>query len=205
MDDTRDEQYAVRLATRGQARWKRLLHAQAPYQFNLRRQRLGRTLDVGCGTGRNLVTLDEDSVGVDHNPRSVEFARHAGFTALTTEEWQAHPLNEAEAFDGLLFAHVIEHMDPDAGLRLVREYIPALRTGGKAFFICPQERGYASDQTHVRWTRGQDLQQLAKDAGLVPERWRSFPLPRAAGRVFTYNEFTLLAHKPRHPSSAQDV
>ena len=51
--------------------WKKALNVQAPYRWNLRRQRLGRTLDVGCGIGRNLETLDPGSVGVDHNEHSV--------------------------------------------------------------------------------------------------------------------------------------
>ena len=35
-------------------------------------------------------------------------------------------------------------------------YLPGLRAGGKVLFICPQERGYASDATHVRFTDDED-------------------------------------------------
>ena len=35
---------------------------------------LGRTLDVGCGIGRNLAALPPGSLGVDHNPTSIEVA-----------------------------------------------------------------------------------------------------------------------------------
>ena len=31
--------------------------------------------------------------------------------------------------------------------------------------------------------------------GLAPDPWRSFPLPRTAGRFFTYNEFIVAARK----------
>ena len=51
----------------------------------------------------------------------------------------------------MLLAHVIEHMDADAGVAIMQDYLPYLRPGGKVFFICPQERGYASDPTHVRF------------------------------------------------------
>ena len=37
--------------------------------------------------------------------------------------------------------------------------------------------------------------ELARDCGLEPEPWRSFPFPRAAGRFFTYNEFLVKARK----------
>jgi SAM-dependent methyltransferase len=195
-DDTSGEDYARRLQTKQQVWWKKALNVQAPYRWNLRRQRLGRTLDVGCGIGRNLETLDPDSVGVDHNEHSVAVAREAGVTALTVAEWEQSPLRVPESFDGILLAHVIEHMSEADGLALLRDYLPYLRPGGKVFFVCPQERGYASDSTHVRFTTGDDLAALAREVGLQPEPWFSFPLPRWAGKPFVYNEFCLVAAKP---------
>jgi SAM-dependent methyltransferase len=196
VDDTRDSSYAARLKTKESVWWKRLLNVQAPYQWNLRRQRLGRTLDVGCGIGRNLVSLDAGSIGVDHNEASVAEARARGFAALTVDEWEKSPQRRPESFDSILLAHVIEHMDAETGREVLAGYLPYLRPGGKVFFICPQERGYTTDATHVRFTDGDDLTALAREAGLRPEKWFSFPLPRRAGRFFTYNEFCLLAHKP---------
>ncbi|WP_426244163.1 class I SAM-dependent methyltransferase [Nocardioides sp. LHG3406-4] len=196
MRDTRGEDYARRLQAKEGALWKRVLNVQAPYRWNLRRQDLGRTLDIGCGLGRNLTSLPPGSVGVDHNAVSVGVARERGLTALTTAEWEESELRVAESFDGFLVAHVIEHLPPTAGEDLMRSYVPYLRPGGKVLFICPQERGYASDPTHVRWTTGEDLQDLARTVGLEPRPWRSFPLPRAAGRAFVYNEFNVLATKP---------
>ena len=78
----------------------------------------------------------------------------------------------------------------------MNEYLPYLRRGGKVLFICPQERGYASDPTHVAWTTGDDLQSLARTVGLEPVSNKSFPFPRAVGKVFLYNEFNVLATKP---------
>ena len=196
MPDTSGEDYAQRLRDKQEVWWKKALNVQAPYRWNLRRQGLGRTLDVGCGIGRNLATLDPGSVGVDHNATSVAVAREHGFTALTVEEWETSELRRPASFDGILVAHVIEHMDADSGLALMRDYVPYLRPGGKVFFICPQERGYASDATHVRFTTGDDLADLARDVGLEPDPWFSFPFPRWAGRPFIYNEFCLLATKP---------
>ena len=192
--DSRD--YADRLVALEQVWWKRLLNVQAPYQWNLRRRNLGRTLEIGCGVGRNLATLPAGSVGVDHNVTSVEVARARGFRALTVDEFFASDEPELATFDALLIAHVIEHLSPASGLALLQDYLPRLRTGGTVFFICPQERGFSSDPTHIRWTTGEDLQDLACEVGLVPERWTSFPFPRAAGKAFRYNEFNLVARKP---------
>lgn len=194
--DTDSREYADRLVVLEQAWWKRLLNVQAPYQWNLRRRNLGRTLEIGCGVGRNLATLPAGSVGVDHNETSVKVARARGFRALTVDEFFASDEPELATFDALLIAHVIEHLSPSAGLGLLEDYLPRLRVGGMVFFICPQERGFSSDPTHVRWTTGEDLQDLAREVGLVPERWTSFPFPRAAGKAFRYNEFNLVARKP---------
>lgn len=191
---TDDSSYAERLKTLQFARWKQLLHVQAPYQANLRRQRLGRTLDVGCGIGRNLGVLDANSVGVDHNPTSIGLAREAGYTAYTVEEFEAAALAH-ESFDGLLFAHVLEHMPMADGVALVNSYLPYLKHGGRVLLICPQERGFASDDTHVEFMDEVKLRGVCDQVGLVPGSVRSFPLPRMAGKLFTYNEFNLLATK----------
>lgn len=193
---TEGEDYARRLQRKQEAAWKRIVPVQAPYQWNLRRQGLGRALDVGCGIGRNLATLGAGSVGVDHNATSVAIARGRGLVAYTPAEFEASEAGRPGAFDGMLLAHVVEHMDLPAARDLLAQYVPHVRPGGRVFFVVPQERGHASDPTHVRFTTGEDLVDLARGAGLVPGRPRSFPFPRAAGRAFIYNETCLLAEVP---------
>lgn len=193
MKDTRGEDYAHRLRRKQDVWWKQALDVQAPYRWNLRRQGLGRTLEVGCGIGRNLVALSEDSIGVDHNKESVAQARRRGHTALDTDEWATSDLRVPASFDSLLLAHVIEHMDEPAAVALLEEYLPYLKPGGKVFFVCPQERGYASDPTHVRFVDLDSLADLSGKVGLTPVSSFSFPFPRVAGKVFLYNEFCVLA------------
>ena len=194
--DTRSSTYAERLRKKEHAPWKQLLRVQAPYRWNLRRQHLGRTLDLGCGIGRNLEVLSGDSIGVDHNEEAVKTVRTRGLTAYTSDEWRAIQAQYVEAFDGLLVAHVIEHMLPADAHSLIRDHLKFIRPGGRIFFVCPQERGYASDPTHIAYTTGADLAALARSVGLEPAQPFSFPLPRMFGRFFTYNEFCLLANKP---------
>ena len=197
MPDTQSQEYADRLRTLSGARWKQVLDVQRPYRWNLHRQGLGRTLDVGCGIGRNLLNLRDDSVGVDHNAESVAECRARGLEAYTVEEWEATPgPAEPASFDGMLLAHVIEHVPPEHWVGLVTSYLPYLRPGGKVMMICPQEKGYKTDSTHVHFTDGVALAELAESVGLVVERSFSFPFPRFAGRFFTYNEFCVVARKP---------
>lgn len=188
--------YTNRLAALESAGWKQALDVQRPYRWNLRRLDLGRTLDVGCGLGRNLSVLETGSAGIDHNSRTVEVARSRGLTAFTPEEFAASPSAQAGHFDSLLFSHVIEHMDTASAEALVAAYLPYLRPAGTVVFICPQERGYASDATHVRFVDFDGLLQLAAASGLGVERRYSFPFPRAFGGIFPYNEFVVVARAP---------
>lgn len=189
--------YAERLQRLEGAGWKKLLDVQRPYRWNLRRLGLGRTLDVGCGIGRNLVNLGADSVGVDHNAESVSLARARGLTAYTTEEFWGTGIGAPGAFDSMLLAHVMEHVDAEVAEDIVREYLPCLKPGGKLVFITPQEVGYRSDSTHVRFVDLDALRGHADNLGLTVERAYSFPLPRPAGKAFKYNEFVLLARRGR--------
>lgn len=195
--NTETADYAERLRRLQTVWWKQLLHVQAPYHWNLRRQELGRTLDVGCGIGRNLGILSSGSVGVDHNAQSVALARSMGHAAYTSQEFMDGDLAVHGAFDGLLFAHVIEHMKRDQALKLLGDYLPFVRPGGRVFLVCPQERGYASDPTHIWFAQDSDLGGLVGTLGLELERSFSFPLPRKAGKLFIYNEFCVTARVPR--------
>jgi len=189
--------YAERLAAMQNVWWKRLLHVQAPYQANIRHFRLGRAIDVGCGIGRNLKSLAPGSVGVDHNPYAIEVARRTGVAAYTDDEFFANPdLTKPASFDGMLVAHVIEHLTPADARTILGSYLDLVRPGGRVALITPQERGYHSDETHITFTGFTELRSLADDLGLTTLRTSSFPFPRFAGKAFVYNEFVLLAQRP---------
>jgi SAM-dependent methyltransferase len=176
--------------------WKRVLPVQAPYRFNLRRLDLGHTLELGCGIGRNLKHLRGDAVGVDHNRHAVAAARAAGLTAFTSEEFATSGYALPGAFDSLLTAHVIEHMNRDAAAALLRGYLEYVRPGGKVVVITPQERGFRSDPTHVEFFDFEQLIALARTLELTIDRSYSFPFPRWVGSLFVYNEFVLVARRP---------
>ncbi len=191
-DPTRAAGYAQRLSDLQGARWKRVFDVQRPYRRHLRQMQLGRTLDVGCGIGRNLEHLGGDGVGVDHNAESVATCRARGFDAYTTDEFPSSAA-AAPVYTALLFSHVLEHMVRTDAVALVDGYLPYLRRPGKVVFVTPQERGYASDATHVEFMDLDVLTDIADACGLVVERAESFPFPRPFGKVFTYNEFVMIA------------
>lgn len=184
--------YADRLQRLEGARWKQLLDVQAPFRWNIRRLGLGRTLDVGCGIGRNLLHLCGNGVGVDHNADAIAIARSRGLVAYTTEQFATAPEAVPAGFDSMLLAHVVEHISEPEGEALVRQYLPYVRPGGRVAFITPQEKGWTTDATHVRFVGFPELARLADTFGLTVTRQLSFPFPRPVGRVFPYNEFVVV-------------
>lgn len=197
---TEGAEYAERLRRLETARWKQVLDVQAPYRWNLRRLRLGRTLEIGCGIGRNLGHLTDrrnpPPVGVDHNPTSVALARERGFRAFTVDEFLAGRAGAGPgSFDALLAAHLVEHLPEQQAVEVLGGYLPFLRPGGRVVLITPQERGYPTDPTHVRFCGFEELTALTGQLGLTVLRQYSFPFPRFAGPLFTYNEFVLVARK----------
>jgi 2-polyprenyl-3-methyl-5-hydroxy-6-metoxy-1,4-benzoquinol methylase len=189
---TDSAEYAERLVRLQDARWKRVLDVQAPYRWNLRRLRPGFVLDVGCGIGRNLRHLGGSGVGIDHNESCIAVARQRGLTAYTPEEFRGSEFATGKRFDSLLFAHVLEHLDEDAALALVREYVPHLKTDGRLLIISPQEAGQVADPTHVRFVDFDAVRRLARAIGYRVTVERSFPFWRRVGRVFRYNEFVVV-------------
>jgi len=191
--DTKDRRYSERLAALEKKGIRTFIDVQIPYRWNLRRMKPGYTLEIGCGIGRNLSHLAGDGVGVDHNGDSIALCRARGFVAYTSEEFAGSAHDRASSFDTLLLAHVVEHMQPREAASLVRTYLPHLKPHGRVIFITPQERGYATDATHVCFTDFEALRSICKEAGLRVLQEQSFPFPRALGKHFTYNEFVVVA------------
>ena len=192
---TQDRRYTNTLLTKESPHWKKIFDVQAPYRWHLRSLNLGFTLDVGCGLGRNLINLNGNGVGIDHNPHSVDFARSRGLLAFTPPEFQASLFNKANRFESILLSHVAEHLAEGQAVELLAAYIPLLKPNGQVVVICPQDYGYRSDSTHVQFMDFAKLRAIACEAGLMPVKEYSFPFPRLFGHVFKYNEFVSISRK----------
>jgi putative flippase GtrA len=193
---TETQEYADGLLKGSDVWWKRLLDVQRPYRRNLQSLALGKTLDVGCGIGRNLSALDEGSLGVDHNEHSVAIAVARGHRAMTVEQFKGTVGKGAhEDFDSMLVSHVLEHMSVDSCKSLLRDYLPYVKQ--KVVVICPQRKGFRRDDTHVTFLQSKEIGELLEGSGLRILRSYSFPFPAALGKVFTYNETVVVATKPR--------
>jgi len=165
------------------------------YRKHIRNLVVGRVLDVGCGIGMNLRFMSADSVGVDHNEHSVAVANESGLIAFVPDDLHAKSADFAGSFDTILAAHVVEHMDRDAGIALLNEYLPYLKPKARIVLITPQEGGYKTDPTHVRFVDFDGSRDLLETVGLRVTRSASFPIPRSLGKQRRGNEFVVVGER----------
>ncbi len=191
--DTSQQTYTTRLQTLQGKKWKEKLDVQRPYRWNIRRLKLGKTLDIGCGIGRNLENLNKKSVGLDHNLHSVEVSKSKGLIAFTPNQFKSSKYNKKGSFDSILMAHVIEHLNPAEAKKIISQYLPYLKKSGCIVIICPQEKGFSSDETHVTYFDSIKISKLLEQLGLTITKTYSFPFVKHIGKVFTYNETIVIA------------
>lgn len=197
-NNTNSEDYFNEIHGNTHSILRKVLPTQLPYSYNLRRLKLGRVLEVGCGLGRNLKALDEGSIGVDHNPFSINFCRTRGLEVYETNEFlELANENKGFQFDTLLMSHVLEHIEFENQISVLTQYLAFLKPSSSILLITPQEAGHKSTDSHITWTDFDRLRVILKSA--APD-WKieksfSFPFPRVVGPFFTFNEFNVLAKR----------
>src|SRR6185295_7929574 len=135
--------------------------------------RRARILDVGCGTGANLVRLSDfgDAEGVDISPDALKFCRERGLNNVKLGAAESLPYEDGE-FDLVTAFDVVEHMDDDlAGLREMRR---VLRPGGRVLLFVPTFMFLWGVQDDVSNYRGRyrlpELRRVLEQAGFEVER-----------------------------------
>lgn len=157
LDSMYESEYPVGMAPspdQGMRRWKslrRLWHGvTGSYGDRLIARAYGRVLDVGCGDGKFLFSLQEkgcEVYGIEVNPRCVESCCASGLTVFngTLEE-----ANLADAsFDCVILSQVLEHLGSPT--RALKEIHRILRPGGRIFVFCPNGDGYLRDLFGTSW------------------------------------------------------
>lgn len=132
-----------------------------------------RILDVGCGTGANLLMLSRygEAEGVDISEDALAFCRERGLDHVRQGAGEELPYDE-NTFDLVTAFDVVEHMDDDlAGLR---EMYRVLRPGGHALVFVPTFMflwGLQDDVSHHRRRyRLSELRRVFEQAGFEIER-----------------------------------
>jgi SAM-dependent methyltransferase len=132
-----------------------------------------RILDVGCGTGANLLMLSQygDAEGVDVSEDALAFCRERGLENVKLGAAEQLPYDD-DTFDLVTALDVVEHLDDDlAGLREMRR---VLRPGGRVLLFVPTFMflwGLQDDvSNHRRRYRMPELGRVLKQAGFEIER-----------------------------------
>ncbi len=132
-----------------------------------------RILDVGCGTGANLLMLSQygDAEGVDISEDALAFCRERGLDKVKLGPAEGLPYQDA-TFDLVTALDVVEHMDDDlAGLSEMRR---VLRPGGRVLLFVPTFMflwGLQDDVSHHRRRyRLPELERVLEQAGFEIER-----------------------------------
>ncbi len=132
-----------------------------------------RILDVGCGTGANLLMLSKygDAEGVDVSEDALAFCRERGLDNVKLGAAEELPYDDG-TFDLVTALDVVEHLDDDlAGLREMRR---VLRPGGRVLLFVPTFMflwGLQDDvSNHRRRYRMPELRRVLEQAGFEIER-----------------------------------
>ncbi|MCC2640311.1 MAG: putative Methyltransferase [Nitrospira sp.] len=137
--------------------WARRLLLLPEYLWRLWRGRgllpwagRGRALDVGCGAGNNLVSLQEqgwDVSGVDASAVAVSRARARFGERVRLGDLRSMDY-EDRTFDTVLFSHVLEHLH--GPLPLLKEVWRILDWEGRVVILCPNA-GSLEAKLFGRW------------------------------------------------------
>ena len=132
-----------------------------------------RILDVGCGTGANLLMLSQfgDAEGVDLSEDALAFCRERGLEKVKLGAAEKLPYDD-DTFDLVTALDVVEHLDDDlAGLREMQR---VLRPGGRVLLFVPTFMflwGLQDDvSNHRRRYRLPELRRVLEQAGFEIER-----------------------------------
>jgi SAM-dependent methyltransferase len=130
-------------------------------------------LDVGCGTGANLMMLSKygDAEGVDISHDALAFCRERGLEKVKHGAAEELPYEDG-TFDLVTALDVVEHLDDDlAGLREMRR---VLRPNGHVLLFVPTFMflwGVQDDvSNHRRRYRLPELRRVVEKAGFEVER-----------------------------------
>ena len=132
-----------------------------------------RILDVGCGTGANLLLLSKygDAEGVDVSEDALAFCRERGLDKVRLGAGEELPYDDG-TFDLVTAFDVVEHMDDD--LAGITEMHRVLRPGGRVLLFVPTFMflwGLQDDvSNHRRRYRLPQLQRVLEQAGFEIER-----------------------------------
>jgi SAM-dependent methyltransferase len=146
-----------------------------------------RVVDVGCGDGDFTQLLREqgcEAIGVDNDPVAVEQAHRRGLPIVAQDAVTYLESAEANSFDGIFSAHLVEHLPYPAVYKLIVHAHRVLKPGGRIVLATPNPRGLFSHLEmywlhfgHVSFYHPRLLCFFLHHAGFQSETWGENPTP----------------------------
>jgi len=140
-------------------------------------------LDIGCGRGiflQILMAAGIDAIGLDHSDEAVASCREKGFQ-VHCEDAHIYLTRNEQRFGGIFCSQVIEHLDYEDALALLKLCHAALRPDGVLLLVTPNPLDLSIiseifwlDPTHVRPYPGALLKSMLESVGLQPTIERYF-------------------------------
>ncbi len=144
---------------------------------------VGKTLDIGIGTGEYLEKLPDGSIGVDVSEKNMQIASEKGLNVICADINQRLPFADG-SFRTVFCSHAIEHVD--SPLNLLREAERLLSSEGNLILAIPIEKtlvglfdeGYfKGHSSHLYGLSVECIDHLLKKTGFKPiERYYNFPI-----------------------------
>ncbi|MCP4521984.1 MAG: class I SAM-dependent methyltransferase [Cytophagales bacterium] len=133
--------------------------------FSSKKYVKGKTLEIGCGVGRGLGVLMEQSdhyTAIDKNEGLIkEHSEKFPDSSFIYESVPPLSKIEAESIDTVVTYHVIEHIPNDE--LFIDEIYRVLKKGGKAVITTPNKKlRIARNPWHVREYNADELETLVK-------------------------------------------
>jgi 2-polyprenyl-3-methyl-5-hydroxy-6-metoxy-1,4-benzoquinol methylase len=143
-----------------------------------------RLLDVGCGTGAVLESLQKEynAFGIDMSEKAIEFCRLQGISKVTVSALDEMP--SSDKFDILTFFDVIEHIEHDE--EVLRSAYNQIVEGGNILVTVPAYKFMWSSHDdlnlHYRRYTKRQLKEKVEAAGFTIEHityYNTFLFPLA--------------------------
>ena len=114
-----------------------------------------KVLDIGCSDGLYLSQLSRDSWGIEQVSALAGAAKRRGMNVITGDILPSMMAFDSGAFDGVLFSHVLEHVDNPVAV--LRESQRVLKAEGTLILGLPIERNIFRDLLRMDYFAGTHL------------------------------------------------
>lgn len=189
-----NKNYTEYQSQRGWLRW----YLRIPYLNNILKHVTGKTIDLGCGTGRLLSLLPAGSIGLDINPGSVEYCKKIGLNAQIYDAKNDHfalSILKPAVFKTLTMIHVLEHLENPADVLNKLTAACSRLLINKIIIKTPGKKGFRFDNTHKTFIGTDFIESnnltCLNNFKLIESSYFPFNI-KVLGNYFTHHELTLI-------------